>query len=93
MFRLLYTKHFNLLLQLDDAEDAEMIGMLVESHPPVELMAVSTQHPPGIAPDSLVTSMQMFTRVWRTKVPPILTHNILSQYFDKLLQVRIYSQE
>lgn len=70
-----------------------MIGLLVESHPPVELMAVSTQHPPGIAPDSLVTSMQMFTRVWRTKVPPILTHNILSQYFDKLLQVSIYNQE
>ncbi|XP_071520255.1 C2 domain-containing protein 5 isoform X1 [Panulirus ornatus] len=74
------------VLELDDMEDAEMIGLLVEDCPPVPLVAVTTQVPPGIPRDSIVTNLQMFTRVWRTKVPTTLNHNVFNQYFDKLLQ-------
>ncbi|KAG7167122.1 C2 domain-containing protein 5-like [Homarus americanus] len=55
------------VLELDDMEDAEMIGLLVEDCPPAQLAAVTTQVPPGVSKDSIVTNLQMFTRVWRTK--------------------------
>ncbi|KAK8735811.1 hypothetical protein OTU49_005325, partial [Cherax quadricarinatus] len=74
------------VLELDDMEDAEMIGLLVEGCPPAQLMAVTTQVPPGVPRDRIVTNLQMFTRVWRTKVPATLNHNFFNQYFDKLLQ-------
>lgn len=73
--------------QLDDMEDAEMIDLLVEGSPPVHLVAVTTQLPPGVPTETIVTNLQMFTRVWRAKVPTILSHNVFNHYFDKLLQV------
>lgn len=73
--------------QLDDMEDAEMIDLLVEGSPPVHLVAVTTQLPPGVPTETIVTNLQMFTRVWRAKVPAILSHNVFNHYFDKLLQV------
>ena len=73
--------------QLDDMEDAEMIDLLVEASPPVHLVAVTTQLPPGVPRETIVTNLQMFTRVWRAKVPAMLSHNVFNHYFDKLLQV------
>lgn len=84
---LYFTLFFLPFNQLDDMEDAEMISLLVEDCPPVPLVAVTTQVPPGMPRESIVTNLQMFTRVWRTKVPTILNHNVFNQYFDKLLQV------
>lgn len=74
------------VLELDDMEDAEMIDLLVEGSPPVHLVAVTTQLPPGVPTETIVTNLQMFTRVWRAKVPAILSHNVFNHYFDKLLQ-------
>lgn len=68
-------------------EDAEMIDLLVEGSPPVHMVAVTTQLPPGVPRETIVTNLQMFTRVWRAKVPAILSHNVFNHYFDKLLQV------
>ncbi|KAK8404501.1 hypothetical protein O3P69_007620 [Scylla paramamosain] len=74
------------VLELDDMEDAEMIDLLVEANPPVHMVAVTTQLPPGVPRETIVTNLQMFTRVWRAKVPTLLSHNIFNHYFDKLLQ-------
>ncbi|XP_068230425.1 C2 domain-containing protein 5 isoform X2 [Palaemon carinicauda] len=74
------------VLELDDREDAEMIGLLVEGCTPMQLVTVSTQAPPGVPRESIVTNLQMFTRVWRAKVPAVLNHNSFNQYFDRLLQ-------
>ncbi|XP_066976345.1 C2 domain-containing protein 5 isoform X1 [Macrobrachium rosenbergii] len=74
------------VLELDDREDAEMIGLLVEDCTPMQLVTVSTQTPPGVPRESIVTNLQMFTRVWRAKVPTVLNHSSFNQYFDRLLQ-------
>lgn len=68
-------------------EDAEMIGMLVEGCQPDRLVAVSTEIPPGIPIENIVTNLQMFTRVWRAKVPATMNHSTFNQYFDRILQV------
>ncbi|XP_037787961.1 uncharacterized protein LOC119583508 isoform X2 [Penaeus monodon] len=74
------------VLELDDMEDAEMIGMLVEGCQPDRLVAVSTEIPPGVPKENIVTNLQMFTRVWRAKVPATMNHSTFNQYFDKILQ-------
>ncbi|KAK7076647.1 C2 domain-containing protein 5 [Halocaridina rubra] len=74
------------VLELDDKEDAEMIGLLVDGCNPTQLVTVSTQSPPGIPKENVVTNLQMFTRVWRAKVPNVLGHGSFNQYFDRLLQ-------
>lgn len=74
------------VLELDDMEDAEMIGMLVEGCQPDRLVAVSTEIPPGVPRENIVRNLQMFTRVWRAKVPATMNHSTFNQYFDKILQ-------
>lgn len=74
------------VLELDDLEDAEMIGLLLGSCNPNSLTAVSTERPPGLPTEQIVTNLQMFTRVWRTKVPTNLNPAIFNLYFDKLMQ-------
>ncbi|ROT84780.1 hypothetical protein C7M84_022042 [Penaeus vannamei] len=63
-----------------------MIGMLVEGCQPDRLVAVSTEIPPGVPRENIVRNLQMFTRVWRAKVPATMNHSTFNQYFDKILQ-------
>ncbi|XP_076063001.1 C2 domain-containing protein 5 [Oratosquilla oratoria] len=74
------------VLELDDTEDAEMISVLLEPRPPNYVEVVSTELPPGVPPDQIVAGLQMFTRVWRSKILPNVSHTTFNQYFDRILQ-------
>ena len=71
-------------------EDAEMISQLVESCAPNQLVAVTTQVPPGVPTDQIVTNLQMFTKIWRAKIPANPNQSTFNHYFDRLLQVSCF---
>ncbi|RXG51440.1 C2 domain-containing protein 5 [Armadillidium vulgare] len=74
------------VLDLDDLEDVEMLQLLLEGPSPLHCISVSTQIPPGFPLEQTVSNLQMFTKVWRSKVPPNLSRTLFSSYFDALFQ-------
>lgn len=76
------------VLEVDDAEDLEVLKMLTEARPPAGLHVVNTQSVPGLpACENLgsVAHLQMFTQLWRARLssPPTL----LYPHFHRFLQL------
>lgn len=82
-----YLFSHSISFKLDDLEDVEMLQLLLEGPSPLHCISVSTQIPPGFPLEQTVSNLQMFTKVWRSKVPPNLSRTLFSSYFDALFQV------
>ncbi|XP_077286731.1 C2 domain-containing protein 5 [Arctopsyche grandis] len=75
------------VLEVDDAEDLEVLKMLTEARPPAGLHVVNTQSVPGLPGCETLGSvghLQMFTQLWRARLMSPTTS--LHQHFHRLLQ-------
>lgn len=76
------------ILEIDDIQDLELFSMLMEQASPEGIQIVNAQNVPGH--DSHlehVRNLQMFTQVWRTKIPSSHQSNSnFSRQFQRLLQ-------
>ncbi|XP_053697644.1 C2 domain-containing protein 5 isoform X2 [Sabethes cyaneus] len=75
------------VLELDDMHDMEIISLLMEPCPPDGFVVVNTQTVPGQHDLEVVRNLQMFTQIWRAKLPTIQPNTSFSKHFQRLLQV------
>lgn len=75
------------VLELDDMHDMEIISLLMEPCPPDGFVVVNTQTIPGQYELEVVRNLQMFTQIWRAKLPTNLPNTSFSKHFQRLLQV------
>ncbi|XP_058814774.1 C2 domain-containing protein 5 isoform X7 [Topomyia yanbarensis] len=74
------------VLELDDLHDLEIISLLMEPCPPEGFDVVNTQTVPGLNDIEVVRNLQMFTQVWRAKLPMNQSNISFSKHFQRLLQ-------
>lgn len=75
------------ILEVDDAEDADIVSLLIDPPPPDGFHVVNTEFVPNLDELEVVKNLQMFTQIWRAKIPlgqPLTSFN---QHFNRLLQV------
>ncbi|XP_065349895.1 C2 domain-containing protein 5 isoform X1 [Cloeon dipterum] len=58
------------IIEVDDGEDMNAVNLLIESTVPKGFEVVNTETIPGLAGYEVVSSLQMFTQVWRARVNP-----------------------
>jgi hypothetical protein len=71
---------------VDDAEDVDVISLLIDPCPPEGFYVVNTETVPGLDEQEIVRNLQMFTQVWRAKIPAGQPTSAFSQHFHRLLQ-------
>ena len=71
---------------MDDAEDVDVISLLIDPYPPEGFYVVNTETVPGLDELEIVRNLQMFTQVWRAKIPAGQPTSAFSQHFHRLLQ-------
>lgn len=76
------------ILEIDDIQDLELFSMLMEQLSPDGIQVVNAQSVPGHDNNiEHVKNLQMFTQVWRTKIPSSHQSNSnFSRQFQRLLQ-------
>lgn len=76
------------ILEIDDIQDLELFTMLMEQSSPDGIQIVNAQSVPGHDSNiEHVKNLQMFTQVWRTKIPSSHQSNSnFSRQFQRLLQ-------
>jgi hypothetical protein len=71
---------------VDDAQDVDVISLLIDPCPPEGFYVVNTETVPGLDDQEIVRNLQMFTQVWRAKIPAGQQTCVFSQHFHRLLQ-------
>lgn len=76
------------ILEVDDFQDLEVIALLMETNAPDGFYVVNIQSVPGTQDMDLIKHLQMFTQVWRAKIPSSnqINNNNFSKHFQRLLQ-------
>jgi hypothetical protein len=74
------------VLEIDDFQDLELISMLHEPSPPDGFHVVNTQLIPGLYDLEIVRNLQMFTQVWRAKMPASQPNMAFAKHIHRLLQ-------
>lgn len=76
------------ILEIDDVQDLELFSMLMEQSSPDGIQIVNAQSVPGHDSNiEHVRNLQMFTQIWRTKIPSSHQSNSnFSRQFQRLLQ-------
>ncbi|KAL1456312.1 hypothetical protein WDU94_001054 [Cyamophila willieti] len=72
---------------MDDAEDISVVSQLMDPHPPKGFHVSSIETLPGLEQLEVVKNLQMFTQVWRSRVPSTTSVN---KHFQRLLQTMYY---
>ncbi|KAI5729779.1 hypothetical protein M8J76_006565 [Diaphorina citri] len=75
------------ILEMDDAEDVSVVSQLIDPHPPRGFHVSSIETLPGLDHLEVVKNLQMFTQVWRSRVPSTTSVN---KHFQRLLQTMYY---
>lgn len=60
--------------------------MLIEQRPPDGFQVVNTETVPGSDELELAKNLQMFTQVWRARIPLTQPASYFDKHFQKLLQ-------
>lgn len=71
---------------MDDSEDVDVISLSIDPCPPEGFYVVNTETVPGLDEQEIVRNLQMFTQVWRAKIPAGQPTCVFSQHFHRLLQ-------
>lgn len=76
------------ILEIDDIQDLELFSMLMEQASPDGIQIVNAQSVPGYDSNiENIRNLQMFTQIWRTKIPSSHQSNSnFSRQFQRLLQ-------
>ena len=71
---------------MDDAEDVDVISLLFDPCPLEGFYVVDTETVPVLDEQEIVRNFQMFTQVWRAKIPAGRLTCLFSQHFHRLPQ-------
>ncbi|KAI0209353.1 C2 domain-containing protein 5 [Lamellibrachia satsuma] len=71
------------VLEVDDAEDAELVSTLIDPIPPTGFDVCNTEMMPGVP--YVVCNVQMFTQVWRGRLGTI-SNRAFSQVCDDIIR-------
>lgn len=74
------------VLEVDDFQDLALVALIMECNPPDGIYVVNTEYFPGLLDQDVVKHLQMFTQVWRAKIPVNQPNSSFSKHFQKLLQ-------
>lgn len=74
------------VLEVDDIQDLEVVALLMECNPPDGIYVVNTEYLPGLQDLDVVKHLQMFSQVWRAKIPANQPNSSFSKHFQRLLQ-------
>nr|CAD7393678.1 unnamed protein product [Timema cristinae] len=74
------------VLEIDDAEDVDVVSLLMDPAPPEGFHVVNVETVPGLNEMEIVRNLQMFTQMWRAKIPVGQQASNLSEHFHRLLQ-------
>ncbi|XP_063241402.1 C2 domain-containing protein 5 isoform X3 [Bacillus rossius redtenbacheri] len=74
------------VLEVDDAEDVDVVSLLMDPAPPEGFHAVNLESVPGLADLQVVSNLQMFMQVWRAKIQPGQHTGNFSEHFHRVLQ-------
>ncbi|XP_068082905.1 C2 domain-containing protein 5 [Anabrus simplex] len=74
------------VFEIDDAEDMDVVSLLLDSQPPDGFHVVNTEIIPGLDDLEIVRNLQMFTQVWRSKIQLGHAPRILNSHVNRLLQ-------
>lgn len=74
------------ILEIDDVEDLEIISLILEPSAPEGFHVVNTQSLPGLTDLEIARNLQMFTQVWRAKLPASQKVCTFPKHFLRLLQ-------
>ncbi|ODN03838.1 C2 domain-containing protein 5 [Orchesella cincta] len=72
------------ILEVDDAEDIDIISMLIDPHPTLGFLMNNIDYLHGYE-EHHVTSQQMFTQVWRCRIPTLSLRQFTA-YFERLIR-------
>lgn len=77
---------------MDDEQDMEIVNQLIDPHPPEGFYVTSTEGLPGLEELEVVRNLQMFTQIWRSRIPSNQPSSSIHKQFHKLLQVISFKQ-
>ncbi|CAG2067302.1 unnamed protein product, partial [Timema podura] len=75
-----------MVIAIDDAEDVDVVSLLMDPAPPEGFHVVNVETVPGLNEMEIVRNLQMFTQMWRAKIPVGQQASNLSEHFHRLLQ-------
>lgn len=70
---------------MDDAEDIDIISMLIDPHPSIAFFTNNIDYLHGYE-EHHVINQQMFTQVWRCRIPTLSLRQFTA-YFERLIRV------
>nr|XP_018904193.1 PREDICTED: C2 domain-containing protein 5 [Bemisia tabaci] len=73
------------ILEVDDNEDVDLIPQLIESPPPRNLIVTAAEVLPGVDDLEAVRNLQMFTQVWRGRIPITAPLSAFNRQFRTML--------
>jgi hypothetical protein len=76
-------------MQVDDAEDVNVVSLLIEPRTPDGFDVVNTEIVPGLSNLEIVCNLQMFTQIWRARMNACQGSKSLSKHFHRLQQVNV----
>lgn len=76
-----------MLFQVDDEQDMEAVSQLIDPHPPEGFLVTATEALLGLEELEVVRNLQMFTQIWRSRIPSSQPTSSIHKNFHKLLQV------
>ncbi|XP_063706264.1 C2 domain-containing protein 5 isoform X3 [Culicoides brevitarsis] len=74
------------ILEVDDIQDLALVSLIMECNPPDGIHVVNTDYIPGLQELEAAKHLQMFSQVWRAKIPSNQLNSGFSKHFQKLLQ-------
>ncbi|XP_075226369.1 C2 domain-containing protein 5 isoform X2 [Lycorma delicatula] len=78
------------VLVVDDTQDVDQIPHLIDPHPPDGFHVVTIESLPGVDDLEIVTNLQMFTQVWRSRLPSNQPPASVNKNFHRVLQGLYY---
>ena len=77
----------NSSFQIDDAEDVDVLELLIDPQPPEGFEVVTTETVPGLASNIRQRNLQAFNRVWKGKIPTTQAARHFNRCFEMILRV------
>lgn len=74
------------VLEVVDAQDVNVVSLLIEPRTPDGFEVVNTETVPGLSNLEIVCNLQMFTQVWRARMNTCQGSKSLSKHFHRLQQ-------
>ncbi|XP_054270265.1 uncharacterized protein LOC128991428 isoform X2 [Macrosteles quadrilineatus] len=74
------------VFMVDDEQDMEAVSQLIDPHPPEGFFVTATETLPGLDELEVVRNLQMFTQIWRSRLPATQPTSSMHKHFHRLLQ-------